>query len=199
EAAAEAAAADDVAGTPDTTGQASAESEQSAESKQPAEPEQSAPAEPATTKSKVELKNLGYTAKITEDDVNASVEAGYKVGQITVNGSDFGKGNATIKIDKIDGKSAKALSDLYNQLLSDIAQGTERPDTDARLLEVVNHSIALFAANPVLRVDPFVWEAAKGQSNLNLAIELTKAEGLVVGKELPSDFKQVAQQAVKRI
>ncbi|OZI43014.1 hypothetical protein CAL21_19595 [Bordetella genomosp. 4] len=178
----------------------SAESQAPAQPEQPAEPEQAAPAPAATVKTKIELKDLAYTAKIAEQDTTINVAADYKIGQIAVNGSDFGKGHATIKFDKIDGKAAKALSDLYNEMLTKVANGTEDSSADgAQAIELVNQAIQLLAANPTMRVDPFVWETAKGQSNLNLAIELTKPAGLVAGKELPDDAKQLLQQSVKLI
>lgn len=161
-----------------------------------------APDEQATIKKQVSLKDLGYTANVTEDSTNLNVEAGYSIGQIVVDGNDFGKGHATIKFERIDGKAAKALSDLYNDLIAEIASGKDdssESGSDARVIEVVNQLVRVLAANPTLRVDPFVWETAKGQSNLDLVVELTKPEGLVAGKGLTGDIDKLAQQAVKLI
>lgn len=159
--------------------------------------------EAAGDKTSIEVKDLGYTADLTENGPNLAAVAGYQIGQITVNGSDFGKGNATIKIDQIDGKATSALSKIYNEILNDIAeQKGEEEDSakaDARMIDATNQVIQLLAANPTLRVDPFVWQTAKGESNLTLAIDLTKPESLVPGQELPSNYEQLLQEAIKLI
>lgn len=157
----------------------------------------------AGDKTRIELKDLGYTVDLTESGPNLAITAGYQIGNIMVNGSDFGKGNATIKADKIDGKAASALSKIYNEMLNDIAeQKAEEADSakaDARFIEVTNQVIQLLAADPTLRVDPFVWQTAKGESNLKLAIDLTKPDSLVPGQELPSNYEQLLQEAIKLI
>jgi len=153
-----------------------------------------------SVKNTIALKDLGYNVNLGEEGTNVNVVATYSVGQIMVNDGDFGKGHATIKLDKIDGKSTKALADIYNQVLASAANPAEEDSkSDTLMLDAVNQAIALLAANPTLRIDPFVWETAKGQSNLNLAIELTKPAGLVAGQEIPKDSKQLLQQMVKLI
>ena len=157
----------------------------------------------AGDKTRIELKDLGYTVDLSESGSNLAIAAGYQIGSILVNGSDFGKGNATIKADKIDGKAASALSKIYNEMLNEIAEQkveeTDSAKADARLIETTNQVIQLLAANPTLRVDPFVWQTAKGESNLKLAIDLTKPESLVPGQELPSNYEQLLQEAIKLI
>ena len=158
------------------------------------------PAAPAVTQKQIAIKDLGYKADLTEAGANLAVEASYNIGQIMVDGDDYGKGNTTIRFDKIDGKAAKALSDIYNELLADMASAKADNDAStARLLQAANHAIQLLEANPSLRVDPFVWETAQGQSNLKFELGLTKPKGLVAAQGLQENPKKLIQQAISLI
>lgn len=176
-----------------------AESAESPESSSDA-PESTQPDAAAEVSSTFNIKDLSYTAQVSESGSNLAVEVTYNIGKFEANGSDFGKGNATIKFDQIDGKSAKALSQKYEDIISQMAnEDASAQPSDGQMIEVANLLIQLLASNPRLRIDPFVWETTQGQSTVTLAVDLTKPEGLVVGKEFPSEIDKLAAQAIKLI
>lgn len=149
--------------------------------------------------SKFVLKDQFYSAKISEQGDNLNYQTDYKIGQVLVNGNDYGKGYATLTLDKIDSKSAQALADLYNEILSETTSATNTgTPSDARLIEAANQLNKLLAANPTLRLDPFVWETPQGKSNVTLAIDLMKPSSLTADFDL-NNYEQLIQESIKLI
>ncbi|MVW70240.1 DUF945 family protein [Bordetella sp. 15P40C-2] len=150
--------------------------------------------------SNVVIKKLSYTGSLGETGDMLHGAADYKIGQVLVNGNDFGHGSVSIKVDRVDGPASKALTDFYNELLSESSDDTVASSpNEARVTEATNQLIKLLAAKPTLRIEPVIWETAKGQSRLDLAVDLTKPEGLNPGQALPSDYRQLVQQAIALI
>lgn len=149
------------------------------------------------TGSNYSLKNLAYNGSLRENGDTLQGAADYKIGQLVVDGSDFGHGSFNVAIDRIDGKAAKALTDLYNQLLLDMSNDSAvDTSVNSRVIEATNQVIQLLAAKPTLRVGPVIWQTPQGQSRLNLSVDLTKPESLRVGQQFPSDYRQLIQQAI---
>jgi len=148
---------------------------------------------------KVVIKDQLYAAKIREEGTNLNYQTDYKIGQVLVNGADYGKGNATLTFANIDSQSAQALVDLYNQVLTDMeVDRSQNEPSSARLIEAANQLNKLLAANPTMRLDPFIWETAKGQSNLTLAVDLTKPTGLTPDFKA-EDYEKLLQESIKLI
>jgi uncharacterized protein YdgA (DUF945 family) len=146
------------------------------------------------------LKDLNYQGSLGESGETLQAAADYKIGQLLVNGRDFGHGSISIKVDRIDGQAFKALTDIYNELLLETSNDTA-VDTplESRVTQAGKEIIKVLAAKPTLRIDPLIWETTKGQSRVDLAIDLHKPEGLQIGQELPSDVRQLVQQAIALI
>ncbi|GAB1575980.1 DUF945 family protein [Bordetella petrii] len=149
------------------------------------------------TGAKIALQGLAYTAALTENGANINLEAGYQIGQINVNGNDFGKGQATLKMERLDGKAAAELSKLYRELVANMSEdGEDVPLTDEQRQQALQQVKQLLAGNPSLRLDPFVWQTGKGESRVTLAVDLAKpAEGDAAAAELPD----AVREAIKAI
>lgn len=157
------------------------------------------------TNTQVVLQGLGYTVALTESGSNLNLDAGYQVGQIQVNGKDFGKGQASLKFERLDGKAVNELSKLYNQIIREAGEsGGESDDagpvlTDERRQALMQLGRQLLAGNPSMRLDPVSWQTAKGESRLALAIDLTKLPEPDAAAPAGDGMQAMLRQAIKRI
>lgn len=149
------------------------------------------------TGAKIALQGLGYTVALTENDTNINLEAGYQVGQITVNGNDFGKGQATLKMERLDGKAAAELSRLYRELVTSMSDdGDDVSLTEEQRQQALQQVKQLLAGNPSLRLDPLVWQTGKGESRVTLAVDLAKpaeADAAASAATLPDTVREAVK------
>ena len=158
--------------------------------------------EDLATQTQVTLQSLGYTAALAESGASLNLEMGYQVGQLTVNGNDFGKGQATVKLERLDGQATAGLSKLYNQVFTEVGQQGGTPDdalTPERRQALLQFGTQLLAGNPSLRLDPVTWQTAKGESHLTLALDLTKPAALDATPPAVDDPQAIIQQAIKAL
>jgi len=153
------------------------------------------------TETQVALQGLGYTAVLAESGSNLNLEVGYRIGQIQVNGNDFGKGQASLKLERMDGKAVSELSKLYNQIIREVAEGgtADTALTDERTQALLQLGRQLLAANPSMRLDPIAWQTAKGESRITLAVDLAKPAALDATPPVADDLRAMVQQAIKGI
>ncbi|MBO9356443.1 DUF945 family protein [Bordetella petrii] len=150
---------------------------------------------------KVALQSVGYTASLAESGTSLNLEMGYQVGQVDVNGRNFGKGQATIKLDRLDGQATADLSKLYNEIFTEIGQ-TEDPSaalTPERRQALLQSGTQVLAGNPSLRLDPVTWQTAKGESRLALTLDLTKPPSLDAQAPEVDDPRALIRQAIKAL
>src|SRR5690606_106614 len=147
------------------------------------------------------LHGLGYTAALAESGSNLNLDLGYRIDQIKGNGNDFGKGQASLKPERLDGQAVNELSQLYNQLLRDIGQGDAAGAalTDERRDTLLRLGRELLAGNPSMRLDPISWQTAKGESRVTLAIDLAKPAALDTAPPAAQDLQALVQEAIKGI
>lgn len=153
------------------------------------------------TETQVALHGLGYTAALAESGSNLNLDLGYRIDQIKVNGNDFGKGQASLKLERLDGKAVNELSKLYNQIVREIGQGDEAGAalTDERRDTLLRLGRELLAGNPSMRLDPISWQTAKGESRVTLAIDLAKPAALDTAPPAAQDLQALVQEAIKGI
>ncbi|MBO1113939.1 DUF945 family protein [Bordetella petrii] len=153
------------------------------------------------TETQVALQGLGYTAVLAESGSNLNLEAGYRIGQIQVNGKDFGKGQANLKLERLDGKAVNDLSKLYNQIVQEVGEGStaDAALTDERRQALLQLGRQLLAGNPSMRLDPVLWQTAKGESRLSVAIDLAKPAALDAAPPAADNLQAIVQQAIKGI
>ncbi|MCD0503711.1 DUF945 family protein [Bordetella petrii] len=148
---------------------------------------------------KVNLKGLGYTAHLGESGANLNLETGYSVEQLNVNGMDFGKGSAMLKLDRVDGQAIAGLTKLHNEVLTEMSQGKTSDEalTDERRQVLAQYGKQVLAGNPSLRLDPVAWQTPKGESRLTLALDLTAPPGLDADTATADQASALVQQAIK--
>ncbi|HYG43336.1 MAG TPA: DUF945 family protein, partial [Bordetella sp.] len=158
--------------------------------------------EDLATGTKVALQSLGYTANLAESGTSLNVQMRYEIGQLDVNGRNFGQGQATLNLDRLDGQATADLSKLYNEIFTEIGQSDASPAealTPERRQALLQYGKQMLAGNPSLRLDPVTWKTAKGESRLTLALDLTKPAALDAEPPAIDDPQALIQQAIKAL
>ncbi len=144
---------------------------------------------------KVTIDDLGYTAKVRENDTAISVEAAYRTGNVMLNDILLGSGQTVLKLDNLDGAALKQIADAYNSLMAQVMSNGDA-DVDDDLLPAVEANVRkLLAGKPSLSIAPVSWKTDKGESLFTATVDL----------DLPQEsldelsLKQAAIQAIKRI
>lgn len=157
--------------------------------------------EDLATDTKVALQGLGYTAHLGENGANLNLEMRYELGQIDVNGHNFGQGQAVIKLDRLDGKAMAELSELYNEIFTDIKNADTPSDalTTERRQTLLIAGRQVLAGNPSLQIAPVTWKTPKGESSLALTLDLTKPAALDAEQPQADDPHTLLRQGIKAL
>lgn len=144
----------------------------------------------------IAIDTLGYTAKITENDKTIAIHAAYQTGDVKVNGLSVGSGQTVIKLDQLDGAALKQLSDIYNQIMSQMMKGdSDFSSEDEKLLTQAHDNLRkLLAGQPSFSIAPLSWKTDKGESNLTASVSLDLPKDLDT-----QDLKETVIQAIKNI
>ena len=144
---------------------------------------------------KVILDNFSYTVKLAEDDKNINIQAAYQTGDINVNDVPLGNGQAVIKLARLDGAAVKQLSDTYNQLIRQyMADAHDEGLNDEQFQVLLDNAGKLLAGNPSFSIDPISWKTAKGESKLNVTLDLANPPNV---KDLTP--QEIVVKAIKQI
>lgn len=108
----------------------------------------------------VSIDKLVYGANSSEDDTFMRGAVYLSAGATVLNGQALGSQSMTFKMDKLDGRALKLVSDAYNRT---VAEGQKDSDNMDALLQAAK---TLLNANPTLALDNFSWTTDKGSSTL---------------------------------
>lgn len=121
----------------------------------------------------------------------------YSFGGIQVGGADFGSLTAGFKGSNLD---VQALTDLvvtYDRIKAqhNLGSDDELVLTEDDSVQLRNKLWAVLDSQPTVSIDPFVWKNDKGESTLNLKINLTRPSG----PEASDDAALLLPQIIKRL
>ncbi|WP_339057006.1 YdgA family protein [Candidatus Regiella endosymbiont of Tuberolachnus salignus] len=123
-------------------------------------------------KSIVLLEGLILNTYLGESDEHLNTKLNYSLAGLKIKENDFGSGKLILSLNRLDGKAMKEFITAYNQeALQTIQQGE---DFEAQELSDILWSQLpiLLKGNPTLNIEPLSWKNSKGESMLNLNVEL---------------------------
>ncbi len=138
----------------------------------------------------VAIDQLVYGGKSTEDDTFMQGEVYLNTGSVAVDGQALGSQSMVFKLDRLDGKALKLVSDAYNRLA---VQLNSEDTLDGNMDELMQAAKALLDANPTLALDDFNWTTDKGRSTLSMHSEWQAPADLAVPEAV------LLAQAVKTV
>lgn len=118
------------------------------------------------------LEGLILNTYLGESDEHLNTKLNYSLAGLKIKGNDFGSGKLILSLNRLDGKVMKEFITAYNQeALQTIQQGE---DFEAQELSDILWSQLpmLLKGNPTLNIEPLSWKNSKGESMLNLNVEL---------------------------
>src|SRR5690606_36575721 len=110
-------------------------------------------------------------------------------------------GQAVIKLDRLDGRAVAELSDLYNEIFTDINNADTPSDalTTERRQALMVAGRQVLAGNPSLQIAPVTWKTPKGESSVALPLDLTTPAAPDAGQPQADDPQTLLRQAIKAL
>lgn len=118
------------------------------------------------------LDGFSLNTSLGESDKNLNGKLSYSLDALKIKGHDFGSGQLVLSLDRLDGEATKKFVEAYNQeALQALQQGE---DFEAQQLsEILFAQLpTLLKGNPILNISPLSWKNSKGESTLNINVEL---------------------------
>jgi uncharacterized protein YdgA (DUF945 family) len=126
----------------------------------------------------VTAKKINTRLILNEKDGLLSGQSHYDIERLTIDKKDWGTLQLTASYDKLNSNTVKSLTDLYTTILTRSLNNEPEADlmTAADLKQFWGYVQTLVKNNPSLRLDPFVWQTAQGQSSITLSTVLAPVE-----------------------
>jgi len=126
----------------------------------------------------VTAKKINTRLILNEKDGLLSGQSHYDIERLTVDKKDWGTLQLTASYDKLNSNTVKSLADLYTTILTRSLNNEPEADlmTAVDLKQFWGYVQTLVKNNPSLRLDPFVWQTAQGQSSITLSTVLAPVE-----------------------
>ncbi len=126
----------------------------------------------------VTAKKINTRLILNEKDGLLSGQSHYDIERLTIDKKDWGTLQLTASYDKLNSNTVKSLADLYSTMLARSLNNEPEADlmTAADLKQFWGYVQTLVKNNPSLRLDPFVWQTAQGQSSITLSTVLAPVE-----------------------
>jgi uncharacterized protein YdgA (DUF945 family) len=152
----------------------------------------------------ISVADLGYTAQLSETDSALSVNAGYQVGGLSVNGTPWGSGQFMVNLKDMDGESVKQLTAVYREAMGSAFSAKQPgPEVFEKLVPAALASIRkLLEGKPSLSVQPLMWKSPKGESQFTGTVNFGLPESfdsLDLAKSSDRDVQLALVQAIKNI
>lgn len=127
-------------------------------------------------KDAAQLAGMKVHSNFSEDQQNLKGQLDYSVDSLKVQGTDFGSGKLTIKLDKLDEQALKQFSDTYNQQAMQLMQQADKLSPEVYQQQAVALLVSnlpiLLKGSPSITVDPLSWKNSKGESTFTLKLDL---------------------------
>lgn len=152
-------------------------------------------------KDTVTLDGLNLASKLDEHGANIGGQVNFTMDALKVQGSDFGAGKLTLKVDKLDGKSLKEFADRYNQQTMAMLQQVQSRDPatyEQQTTDILVQNLPLLLkGNPTVSIAPLSWKNSKGESKFTLDLALT--DPALVGPPAASPDQLIARSVTKLV
>lgn len=128
-------------------------------------------------KDTITLDGLNLVSKFGEQGDNIGGQIDYTMDALKVQGSNFGAGKLTLKVDKLDGKSLEEFADRYNQqttAMLEQGQSLDPATYEQQTTDILLQNLPLILkGNPTVSIAPLSWKNSKGESVFTLDLSLT--------------------------
>lgn len=150
------------------------------------------------------INDVNVSSENNADDVNLSGKLGIDVASVVLRDQNLGAVNLKASFAGVDGHGLKQFSDAYRAKFQALMSSPEPITTDEyqqQMAMVVLHNLPqLLKGNPQIHIAPITWKNAKGQSDFNLALDLTdplqKDHNAITGV---SDEEALIRQSIKNV
>jgi len=126
----------------------------------------------------VTAKQINTRLILNEKDNLLSGQSHYDIERLTIDKKDLGTLQLTASYDKLNSNTVKSLADLFSTILT--RSLNNEPDADlmtaSDLKQIWGHMQTLAKNGPTLRLDPFIWQTADGQSSITLSAMLAPVD-----------------------
>jgi uncharacterized protein YdgA (DUF945 family) len=144
------------------------------------------------------LDNFKLASKFSEDGSNIQGQQDYTLDALKIQGTDFGSGKLTLKVNGLDAAALKTFSDNYNQQSQQLLAQSGEIDPEVykqQLTELLAANlIPLLKGNPSISISPLSWKNSKGESSFNLRVDLKDP---TAGSQAQSDDQLISQWVSK--
>ncbi|KAB7896833.1 DUF945 family protein [Rouxiella sp. S1S-2] len=127
-------------------------------------------------KDAAQLAGFKLKSNFGEEQQNLKGQIDYSLDSLKIQGTDFGSGKLSLKIDKLDEQALKQFSDTYNQQVMQLMQQSEQLDPQVYQQQVTAMLLSnlpiLLKGNPSITIDPLSWKNSKGESTFTLQLDM---------------------------
>ncbi|ATZ94488.1 YdgA family protein [Dickeya fangzhongdai] len=150
------------------------------------------------------LNDFALVNHTTEDDANLAGQMTLTLGSALFRDQNLGSLNMNVNFSGLDGKGTRQFMTEYQKNLQSLLQNIDQvtPEIyDQQLAALVLHNLPqLLKGNPSVKVAPFSWKSAKGESTFTLALDLTDPlQKSAAPTANLSDEEAIIRQSVKNL
>ena len=149
----------------------------------------------------MEGMSLDGTSTLSDDRKAINTRLDYTLNSLKLQSQDMGSGRLSLKIDKLDGEAWHQFNQQYRAQMNALAAQPELLQNPALYQQQMTTAFfgslpILLKGGPVVTVAPLSWKNAKGESTLNIALQLndpSSASGAPqsMGEELDRSVKSL--------
>lgn len=156
------------------------------------------------TSDPVTLNNFVLKSTLTEDDKNVAGAVTLSLDALLLKDRDLGSMKFNVNFNQLDGEATQQFAKTYKALSASFLESPSAMDPlrfQYELAQSVRNALpSLLKGNPTFTIAPLSWKNAKGESTLNVSLDLNNpAQPNALTPPAQSDEEGVIRRAVKRL
>jgi len=145
----------------------------------------------------IEGMNLDGSSTLSSDHKAINTRLDYTLNSLKLQSQDMGSGKLSLKIDKLDGEAWHQFNQQYQAQMNALAAQPDPQVYQQQMTAAFFGSVPiLLKGGPTVTVAPLSWKNAKGESTLNIALQLNDPSGATgasqsMGEEIDRSVKSL--------